>query len=115
VRAVTTSPFNDRAYDRDYHTNGTRQRIPRAFERAISHCWIYNKYSGYRTPRFKVFVRRRFLISASNTETGTFTYTDNADGNVLSRTSLAPNQPANSTATVTLSYSYDQLRRPSES
>jgi RHS repeat-associated protein len=51
------------------------------------------------------------LISASNPETGTITYTYDANGNMTSETHPAPNQPAASTATVTVSYSYDQLNR----
>ncbi|MBW0008279.1 MAG: hypothetical protein JO335_11280 [Sphingomonas sp.] len=51
------------------------------------------------------------LISTSNPETGTITYTYDADGNVASKTSPAPNQPAGSAATVTVSYSYDQINR----
>jgi RHS repeat-associated protein len=51
------------------------------------------------------------LISASNPETGTIAYTYDAKGNVLGKTSPAPNQPAGSAATVTISYAYDQLDR----
>jgi YD repeat-containing protein len=51
------------------------------------------------------------LISVSNPETGTITYTYDVSGNVTSKTSPAPNQPATSTATVTVSYAYDQLNR----
>jgi RHS repeat-associated protein len=51
------------------------------------------------------------LISASNPETGTITYTYDAKGNVLSKTSPAPNQAAGSAATVTITYAYDQLDR----
>jgi RHS repeat-associated protein len=50
------------------------------------------------------------LLSAANPESGTITYTYDNDGNVLSKTSPAPNQP-NSAVTLTISFCYDQLHR----
>jgi RHS repeat-associated protein len=49
------------------------------------------------------------LLSATNPESGTITYSYDADGNLLQKTSPAPNQTG--TATVTLSYCYDALNR----
>src|SRR5439155_11213901 len=49
------------------------------------------------------------LTSAHNPESGTTTYAYNNDGELISKTAPAPNQTG--TATVTTSYSYDQLHR----
>ena len=49
------------------------------------------------------------LISATNPESGTATYTYDANGNLTSKTSPAPNQTGS--ATVTVSYCYDALNR----
>ncbi len=51
------------------------------------------------------------LLSASNPESGTIAYTYDADGNVLTKTALSPNQPSTGTATVTTTYAYEQLNR----
>jgi YD repeat-containing protein len=55
------------------------------------------------------FARRHDALNASNPESGTATYTYDANGNLSSRSSPAPNQTG--TATVTLSYCYDALNR----
>ncbi|MBZ5492453.1 MAG: hypothetical protein LAO76_16110 [Acidobacteriia bacterium] len=49
------------------------------------------------------------LLTATNPESGTITYSYDADGNLLQKTSPAPNQT--STATQTVSYCYDELHR----
>jgi RHS repeat-associated protein len=49
------------------------------------------------------------LLTANNPESGTITYSYDADGNLLQRTSPAPNQTG--TATQTVSYCYDELHR----
>jgi RHS repeat-associated protein len=49
------------------------------------------------------------LITANNPESGTITYSYDADGNLLQKTSPAPNQTG--TATQTVSYCYDALHR----
>jgi RHS repeat-associated protein len=49
------------------------------------------------------------LLTATNPESGTITYSYDADGNLLQKTSPAPNQTG--TATQTISYCYDALHR----
>src|SRR6266851_1680879 len=49
------------------------------------------------------------LTSASNPESGTTSYTYDANGNVITRTAPAPNQAGS--ATVTTTYTYDALNR----
>lgn len=49
------------------------------------------------------------LLTAHNPESGTITYSYDADGNLLQKTSPAPNQTG--TATQTISYCYDELHR----
>jgi RHS repeat-associated protein len=49
------------------------------------------------------------LLTATNPESGTITYSYDADGNLLQKTSPAPNQTG--TATQTISYCYDGLHR----
>jgi RHS repeat-associated protein len=49
------------------------------------------------------------LLTAQNPESGTITYVYDANGNLLQRTSPAPNQTGSSTQTI--SYCYDQLNR----
>jgi RHS repeat-associated protein len=49
------------------------------------------------------------MLTASSPESGTITWTYDADGNLLSKTTPAPNQTGAST--VTLSYCYDPLHR----
>jgi RHS repeat-associated protein len=49
------------------------------------------------------------LLTATNPESGTITYAYDADGNLLQKTSPAPNQTG--TATQTVSYCYDELHR----
>src|SRR5579864_4102910 len=51
------------------------------------------------------------LRTATNPESGTITYSFDAGGNLLQKTSPAPNQPQGSTATQTISFCYDQLNR----
>jgi YD repeat-containing protein len=64
--------------------------------------------SPWRVRRFTYDSLSR-LTSATNPESGTTTYTYDADGNVVAKTAPAPNQ--SSTATVTTTYSYDKLNR----
>lgn len=52
------------------------------------------------------------LLTASNPESGTLTYTYDAGGNVSTKTAPAPNQTG--TATVTTTYTYDALNRPTQ-
>jgi RHS repeat-associated protein len=52
------------------------------------------------------------LTSATNPESGTITYTYDANGNALTRVSPAPNQTG--AATVTTTYKYDALNRLTE-
>ncbi len=49
------------------------------------------------------------LLTANNPESGTISYAYDADGNLLQKTSPAPNQTGS--ATVTTTYSYDALHR----
>jgi YD repeat-containing protein len=49
------------------------------------------------------------LLTATNPESGTITYSYDLDGNLLQKTSPAPNQTG--TATQTISYCYDALHR----
>jgi YD repeat-containing protein len=49
------------------------------------------------------------LLTAHNPESGTITYSYDADGNLLQKTSPASNQTGS--ATQTISYCYDQLHR----
>jgi RHS repeat-associated protein len=49
------------------------------------------------------------LLTANNPESGTITYSYDLDGNLLQKTSPAPNQTG--TATQTVSYCYDELHR----
>jgi YD repeat-containing protein len=49
------------------------------------------------------------LLAATNPESGTITYSYDLDGNLLQKTSPAPNQTG--TATQTVSYCYDELHR----
>jgi RHS repeat-associated protein len=51
------------------------------------------------------------LISSTNPESGTITYGYDANGNLTSKVAPAPNQPPNSTATVTTAYAYDPGNR----
>src|SRR6185312_11608778 len=50
------------------------------------------------------------LLTATNPESGTITYTYDLDGNLLQKTSPAPNQ-TNAAVTQTISYCYDALHR----
>ena len=54
------------------------------------------------------------LTSAANPESGTITYGYDADGNVITKTALSPNQSSTGTATVTTAYTYDMLNRPTQ-
>ncbi len=51
------------------------------------------------------------LLTARNPESGLITYQYDNDGNLLSKTSPAANQPIGSTQTTTISYCYDALNR----
>ena len=53
------------------------------------------------------------LLTANNPESGTITYLYDADGELLQKTSPAPNQTGSATQTV--SYCYDELHRVTES
>ena len=66
--------------------------------------------SPWRVRRFTYDSLSR-LLTAHNPESGTITYSYDADGNLLQKTSPAPNQPAGSTLTQTMSYCYDALHR----
>ena len=54
-------------------------------------------------------IRCRGCLRPTNPESGTITYSYDADGNLLQKTSPAPNQTG--TATQTVSYCYDALHR----
>ncbi|MGC2695654.1 MAG: hypothetical protein WA738_07670, partial [Candidatus Angelobacter sp.] len=64
--------------------------------------------SPWRVRRFTYDSLSR-LLTAKNPESGTITYSYDADGNLLQKTSPAPNQTG--TATQTISYCYDELHR----
>jgi RHS repeat-associated protein len=64
--------------------------------------------SQWRTRTF-VYDSLSQLLTATNPESGTITYSYDADGNLLQKTSPAPNQTG--TATQTVSYCYDALHR----
>jgi len=51
------------------------------------------------------------LLSASNPESGTISYTYDANSNVVTKTAPSPNQPSTGTATVVTTYTYDTLNR----
>ena len=51
------------------------------------------------------------LTSAANPESGTITYGYDADGNVITKTALSPNQLPTGTKTVATTYTYDKLNR----
>jgi RHS repeat-associated protein len=51
------------------------------------------------------------LTSAANPESGTITYTHDADGNAVTKTALSPNQSATGIQTVATTYTYDSLSR----
>jgi RHS repeat-associated protein len=51
------------------------------------------------------------LTQAQNPESGTISYSYDANGNLTSRTAPSPNQPASGTAQVTTTYTYDALNR----
>lgn len=51
------------------------------------------------------------LLTATNPESGTISYSYDADGNLLQKTSPAPNALAGSTSTQIISYCYDALHR----
>jgi RHS repeat-associated protein len=64
--------------------------------------------SPWRVRRFTYDSLSR-LLTAHNPESGTITYAYDADGNVLQKTSPAPNQTG--AATQTISYCYDKVHR----
>jgi RHS repeat-associated protein len=51
------------------------------------------------------------LLTSQNPESGTISYSYDADGNMLQKTAPAPNALPGSTATQTISYCYDQINR----
>ncbi len=61
------------------------------------------------TPRIRSFVYDSLsrLASATNPETGTIGYSYDANGNVKTKTTPAPNSVPGSGQTVTMTYSYD--------
>jgi RHS repeat-associated protein len=61
-------------------------------------------------PRSATYNSLSQLVSSTNPETGTLSYTYNLDGNVLTRVAPAPNQSG--ALTVTTTYSYDAMHRP---
>jgi RHS repeat-associated protein len=65
--------------------------------------------SPWRVRRFSYDSLSR-LLTAKNPESGTLSYAYDADGNVRTKTSPAPNQ-SNSTAMQTISYCHDELHR----
>jgi RHS repeat-associated protein len=67
-----------------------------------------NDSSQWRTRTFTYDSLSR-LLTANNPESGTITYSYDADGELLQKTSPAPNQTG--TATQTVSYCYDALHR----
>jgi YD repeat-containing protein len=64
--------------------------------------------SAWRIRRFTYDSLSR-LVTAKTPESGTSSFTYDADGDIMTRTSPAPNQTG--TATVTISYCYDALHR----
>lgn len=68
--------------------------------------------SNWRTRTFTYDSLSR-LTSAANPESGTITitYGYDANGNVITKTALSPNQPSTGTATVVTTYTYDTLNR----
>ena len=66
--------------------------------------------SPWRVRRFTYDSLSR-LLAATNPESGLIRYGYDANGNMISKTALAPNQPAGSSATITTSFSYDALNR----
>src|SRR5581483_1361743 len=64
-------------------------------------------------PRVRSFIYDSLsrLLTATNPESGTINYSYDADGNLLFKTSPAPNQASGGTATQTISYCYDSLNR----
>ncbi|HVG92416.1 MAG TPA: hypothetical protein VNB54_13065, partial [Alphaproteobacteria bacterium] len=66
--------------------------------------------STWRTRRFTYDSFSR-LLTAKNPESGTISYSYDLDGNLLQKTSPAPNVLPPTTATQTVSYCYDELHR----
>jgi RHS repeat-associated protein len=66
--------------------------------------------SPWRVRRFTYDSLSR-LLTATNPESGAISYSYDADGNLLQKTSPAPNVLPPSTATQTISYCYDALHR----
>jgi len=60
-------------------------------------------------PRSFVYDSFSELISSTNPEAGSITYSYDGDGEILTKTEPAPNQPGS--ATVTITYTYDALHR----
>jgi RHS repeat-associated protein len=83
---------------------------------ATTTCYLYDLndnltavlQNGSRQRSFSYDMLSR-LVSATNPESGTITYTYDNGGNVLTKTAPAPNQVG--TAAVTTNYSYDVLNR----
>lgn len=51
------------------------------------------------------------LLNATNPESGSISYAYDADGNLITKTALSPNQVSTGTAKVTTTYAYDALNR----
>jgi len=62
-------------------------------------------------PRSFVYDSLSRLLTATNPESGTIRYSYDANSNLVSKTSPAPNVQPPSTATQTISYCYDELNR----
>ena len=72
---------------------------------------VNQKGDGSQAARMRMFTYDSLsrLLTATNPESGTITYAYDADGNLLQKTSPAPNQTG--TSTQTISYCYDALNR----
>jgi RHS repeat-associated protein len=72
---------------------------------------VNQKGDGSQSARVRTFTYDSFsrLLTANNPESGTISYQYDANGNLLQKTSPAPNQTG--TATQTISYCYDALNR----
>jgi len=71
---------------------------------------LTNVLQGGSRPRTFVYNSLSQLLSATNPESGTISYTYDADGNLLTKVSPAPNQ-TNPAVTVTTTFKYDVLHR----
>jgi RHS repeat-associated protein len=74
---------------------------------------VNQKGDGSQAARVRTFTYDSLsrLVTSANPESGQISYSYDADGNMLQRTSPAPNQSPGSTATQIISYCYDALNR----